>query len=247
MPFGRERGKLLLELGRGVDAAGDLARAGDLLAILVPGVHAAPVEAGIALQCGHLLVGRGIGPDGVLRRLAAGVDRPVAGVALVGAVGVVVGRLEHAHVEVLDGQVVHRRVAQLVHHPGALRAPHRDAADLDADLGRDGVEEDFVVRIVDPAVGAGLAHGSLPCRRLRRPLGVAPRSALAGLRDDVVEVLALQRARIDLAVDDEGRRAVDRQGVGEVQGVLDVGVDRRVGHVGLESCRRRARPRWRPA
>ena len=172
----------------------------DLLVLVEPGVHRAPVEGEVIEQPGRLLERLGVAPDRVLGDTVAGPDRPVGGIALERAVGRVVGRFEQVLPDVLAGDVELGKVGALVQELRAVAVEHSLRAEHPAHAAREGLEQEPVRGPVDAVVGgfgwgrgeraseegeghvggpvrSGLGRGS---RRVRMAGGVEPAWGRAG-------------------------------------------------------------------
>ena len=131
----------------------------DLLVLLVPRIELVPVEGDVAGEVRGLGIERDrVAPDRVLLDLAAHLERPVDGIALVGAVRAVAGRLEELHAHVVHGKVVDRGVARLAQEQRTLRVDDRLAAREHADPLRARLHPDVVVGVADAACCRVLRH-----------------------------------------------------------------------------------------
>ena len=85
----------------------------DLLVLLVPVIHAIPVEGEVVLDLHRLRIGILVAPDSVLGHPVANLYRPVAGIALERAVGRMRRALQQVHAHVGPGKVVDGNMAGL--------------------------------------------------------------------------------------------------------------------------------------
>ena len=79
-------------------------------------LHLVGIEGAVVLDQRHLVIGLLIGPHDVGLTFARRAGAPVAGVALVGAVGRGVGTLQKLEIDVLEGDVEDRRIVVLAQH-----------------------------------------------------------------------------------------------------------------------------------
>jgi len=98
----------------------------DLVVLLEPGVHPAPIDGQVALDVGTLGQRVLVAPDGVADHPVTDRDRPVGGVTLVRAVGGGVGRLQQLGADVLGWEVVDGQVPglQQQQRPGGVDDGH---------------------------------------------------------------------------------------------------------------------------
>src|SRR4029077_9420892 len=117
---------------------------------LVNRVDAVGIERDVVLDRGDRRVGLLVGPDGIDRALATGLNTEIGAVALVGAVGDVVSPLKQRHVNVLARDMLHGWVARLTEHQRRPCIGDNASCDLDDDTIRIALNRDGMIRPRDP-------------------------------------------------------------------------------------------------
>ena len=133
------------------------------LIFLEPGVHLVPIKGEVFLYILPIREGLEVAPDGVLLHPVAHPDGPIGRIALVGTVGVVVGRLQQVHAHVFFGEVVDGTMPGLAEQLGPLAVDNRLAVDHHPHPAGAQVDLDLVIRIPLPPRGLHrLRHDPLP-------------------------------------------------------------------------------------
>src|ERR1043166_1580777 len=126
-------------------------------------IDAALVEGVMPGEARRLVIGRPIGPDGVLRAFRAAIDfdRPIGAIPLERAIGLVIRRLHQVEPHLLPRNVLPRLMACLFTAHGLGRVGDRLTGEGDAHAPRFGQQVDAVLGFFQIA-GGGVCHGCAP-------------------------------------------------------------------------------------